>query len=138
MQIRPAGLDDLPEITRRMFEHYNGRLTAQRVPAGLRWMRAAILNPSRLVLIGPHSFGMAQVDTFYGFERRALVDILCSRPVPGAAFESLRMLRKMVAWARRKGARELKFDADTGVDFSPFARRLGAETVTVRKHRILL
>lgn len=136
MVIRPATLDDLPEIGRRLIRHYAGRATPAQIMRGAKWMIWAINSPARLVLLGPNSFGVAQTAMFYGCERRAAVDILCCRPNAGGSLEALRMVRKMVAWARRRGAPNLRLDSDTGVDFGPFGRRLGAKPVLVTKYEI--
>jgi hypothetical protein len=138
MEIRPACLADLPEIAERLLRHYPGRATRESIMAGAPWMIWAMKSPDRLVLIGPNSFGIAETGIFYGFERRASVGLLCSQAAPGSAFEVLRMLRKMIAWARRKGALELKLDADNGTDFSAFAKRLGARQTAVTKYYVPL
>jgi hypothetical protein len=136
MAIRPATLEDLPEIAQRLMQHYRGRATPATIMQGARWMAEVIANRNRLVLIGPNSFGVAQTGMFYGCERRASVDILCCRPSAGGSMEALRMVRKMVAWARRRGAPSLRLDSDTGVDFAAFGKRLGAKPVTVTKYEI--
>lgn len=136
MAIRPAELNDLPEIARRLIQHYAGRATPAQIMRGAKWMAWAIGSRDRLVLLGPNAFGIASIGTFYGCERKARVDILCSRPSAGRSLESLRMVRKMVAWAKRRGAPTLRLDADTGVDFGPFARRLGATAVSTIKFDI--
>lgn len=136
MAIRPAALSDLLEIARRMMLHYPTRATNATAIGGAKWICWAINNRDRLVLIGPSAFGIASIGTFYGCERRARVDILCCRPSAGHSLESLRMVRKMVTWARRRGVSNLQLDADTGVDFSPFARRLGAAVVSMTKFEI--
>lgn len=43
-----------------------------------------------------------------------------------ADLEGYRLLKSVVKMARAQGATEFHFDSDTGVDFSPFAKRLGA------------
>jgi hypothetical protein len=136
MDLRPATLEDLPEIAQRLLAHYRGRATPETIMRGAKWMAWAINNPDRLVLLGPNSFGVAQTGMFYGCERRASIDILCCRPNAGASLEALRMVRKMVAWARRRGAPSLRLDSDTGVDFAAFGKRLGAKPVTVTKYEI--
>ena len=136
MAIRPACLDDLPEIARRLILHYAGRATPAQIMKGAKWMAWAIGSRDRLVLLGPTAFGVAQTGMFYGCERRAQVDILCCRPSAGRSLESLRMVRKMVAWARRRGVSNLRLDSDTGVDFAAFGKRLGAEPVKVTKYEI--
>lgn len=136
MLIRPATLDDLPEIGRRLIRHYAGRATPAQIMKGARWMIWAIGSRDRLVLIGPNAFGIAQYAMFYGCEARAQVDILCCRPSAGHSLESLRMVRKMVAWARRKGVSRLRLEADNGTDFTPLAQRLGAEVTMSTKFDI--
>lgn len=136
MEIRPAALTDLLEIARRMMLHYPERATSTTAIAGAKWICWAIGNRNRLVLIGPNAFGIAQYGMFYGCEARAQVDILCCRPSAGGALESLRMLRKMVAWARRRGAPSLQLSSDNGTDFAAFGKRLGAIPVTIVKHEI--
>ncbi len=136
MLIRPACLSDLPEIARRLIRHYAGRATPAQILKGAKWMIWAIGSRDRLVLIGPNAFGIAQYAMFYGCEARAQVDILCCRPNAGGSLESLRMLRKMVAWARRRGVSSLRLEADNGTDFSMFAKRLGARSKTAVKYDI--
>ncbi len=136
MPIRPATLDDLPEIAQRLIRHYAGRATPAQIMKGAKWMCWAIGSRDRLVLIGPNAFGVASTGMFYGCEPRAQVDILCCRPNAGGSLECLRMVRKMVAWARRRGFPMMRLDSDTGIDFSPFGKRLGAEPRTVVKYEI--
>lgn len=136
MAFRQATLDDLPLIARRLQQHYPGRATREKIMQGARWMTQCIQSPSRLVLIGPNSFAVASYDTHYGCERKARIDILCCYPVPGAALEGLRMVRKLVSWARRKRCPTLRMDADNGTDFGPFAKRLGARRIDTVKYEI--
>lgn len=136
MIIRPATLDDLPEIAQRLIRHYEGRATPEQIMKGAKWMCWAIGSRERLVLIGPNAFGVASTGMFYGCEARAQVDILCCRPSAGGSWEALSMVRKMVAWARRRGFPMMRLDSDTGIDFAPFGKRLGAEPVTVTKYEI--
>ena len=63
--------------------------------------------------------------------------MLCARK--GAGFEAFRMVRMMIQWAREQGAQgEFKLDADTGVDFGPFARRLGGRASSAQWYVIPL
>lgn len=136
MRIRPAMLADLMEIARRMMLHYPTRATNATAIAGAKWICRAINSPNSLVLLSPSAFGIVSIGTYYGCERRARVDILCSRPSAGHSLESLRMVRKMIAWAKHRGFPTLRLEADTGVDFGPFARRLGAGLVMTTKFDI--
>lgn len=133
--IRKATVDDEAFMFAIAREKYPERA----IERGAPWVRWAMKHEDRLVLVGPNSFGIAQVSWFYGFERRARLDMLCARPVSGAALEALRMVRIMVAWAAEHGAEgTFKMDADTGVDFEPFARRLGGKAVTATRYEIPL
>jgi len=103
------------------------------------WFEWCLKNPDRLVLVGANSVGVAQVDWRYGFERRGRLDMLASRPQAGAPWEAFRMVRMMLAWAKEQGAQgTFRLDADTGVDFGPFARRLGGKPVTLTRYEIPL
>ncbi len=132
MRLRPASLDDLPEIIRRMFLFYPRRASMTALP----WMRRLLTSPEHLALIGPNAFGIARIGMFYGCERKASVDILCSRPSVGGSLEALRIVRKLAVWAGRRGLPTLRLDADTGVDFGPFAKRLKAKPVWTVKFEI--
>jgi hypothetical protein len=131
--IRRAGADDVPfliDLARDVYATRAGTIPGLTEEGAIGWLRWAIANPDRLVLCGPHSGGVASVSFHYGYERRARVDVLAARPTPGAALEAMRMVRVMLAWAREHGASRLRLGADTGVDFGPFARRLGGERKT--------
>lgn len=124
--IRRATLDDVPALIEFGRTAYPGRPIEQAAP----WLAWYIQNPDRLVLIGLSSAGAAQVTTDYGLERRARLSLLAAKPVPGAVFESLRILRAMVDWAKEKGAvGTFRVDSGTGVDFGSFAKRLGGRQV---------
>lgn len=111
----------------------------RQIEQGIPWMERCIQNPDRLVLVGPNSIGCAQIQWNYGYERRARLDMLAARPVPGAALEALRIVRMMVAWGKEKGAvGTFRLDADTGIDFGPFAKRLGGKPVTLTRYEIPL
>lgn len=133
--IRRATLADMPFIIEMARERYPART----IEKGIPWMQWCIGNPEKLVLIGPNSIGMANVGWQYGFERRARLDMLGARAVAGAALEALRMIRIMLTWAKQQGAvGTFRLDADTGVDFGPFARRLGGKPVTLTRYEIPL
>ena len=122
-----------------MFEIAREKYPERAIEQGVRWVRWCMQSPERLVLVGPNSFGIAQVDWRYGFERRSKLDMLCSRPASGRALEALKMVQLMIAWAKEKGALgAFRLDADTGADFEPFARRLGGKAVTATWYEIPL
>ena len=131
--IRQATLDDIPFIMELAKEKYPTRDVEKAAP----WAAWCIKNPDRLVLVGPSSMGCAQVDWRYGHECKARLDVLAARP--GPIWEALRMLRLMLNWARQKGAiGNFILDANTGIDFGPFAERLGGKKVTIVQYEIPL
>lgn len=98
----------------------------ERYDKGVRYVEWCLTQPDKLVAVGPNSFGVAAAYWNYGFERRAGSSILCARAVSGSAFEVLRMVRYMIAWAKDQGCiGSFRIQEDTGVDFGPLARRLG-------------
>lgn len=133
--IRRATEADIPFVRELAVLKY----PARNVEQALNWFKWCLQSPDRLVLVGANSFGIAQVDWNYGFERRGRMDVLAGRAVPGASFETLRMIRMMVLWAKERGATgNFKIEADTGVDFGPFAKRLGGRQVTTVWYEIPL
>lgn len=47
--------------------------------------------------------------------------------MPGSGWATYKLLRFMIASAEREGGASLHFGSSTGVDFTPFAKRLGAQ-----------
>ena len=133
--IRRATLADMPFMIALAREKYPD----MPVERGIGWMEGCIGNPERLVLVGPNSVGVAQIGWNYGFERRARLAMLGARHRAASAWEAFKMVQIMVAWAKDQGAEgTFKLDADTGVDFGPFARRLGGKSVTVTRYELPL
>lgn len=118
--IRKATLADIPAGLALAEAAYPGR----GVEKAAKWAEWCINNPDRLVLVSPKGVGIAQVSWNYGFELKGRLDLLYV--AKGSGLEALKMLRIMVAWAKAKGAvGSFAVDADTGVDFGPFVKRLG-------------
>lgn len=141
--IRLGQVEDIPALVEFALEAYGNRMIprgeAWVKSGGARWLEWCILNPERLVLIGANSVGIAQVAWHYGFERKGRMDVLVSRPGSRTPLETLKMVRLMLSWARQRGAvGSFRLDADTGVDFEPFAQRLGGKPVTNVRYEIPL
>lgn len=116
----PQDVDNILPLAQQL---YPGRGVEQAVP----WVKWAIAAPDHLVLSGDRSLGVASVTRHYGFEYRGRCDILFGQE----HWTTFRMLRYMLAWAASLGAAgAFKLDADTGVDFEPFAKRLHGTKVT--------
>lgn len=131
--IRRATLADVDDLLVLCKERYPDR----DVDAARKWGEWCLCHPERLCLLGANSFGIARVEWMYGCERRSGIDMLVTRP--GAGFEALLMLRLMLEWARRNGASgPFKLEADTGIDFGPFAARLGGKPSAARIYEIPL
>lgn len=107
----------------------------RRAEEGVDWLRWAIKAPTALVLVGPSTGGVASINLRYGFEKKARLDMLVAKAGRNAALEAFQMVKTMVRWATLNGAEgAFRIDADTGVDFGPFARRLGGIEVDPRKY----
>ncbi len=122
--IRRAALDDMPRMLDIAEEMYPGR----GVKAGWDWMKFQIENRAgdRFVWVGEDSLIVAHIYRQYGYELRARIDMLCARRKKSAIFETLQLVKACRRWAALNGVTApMKLDADTGVDFGPFARRLG-------------
>lgn len=122
--IRPATIADIPRGLQIAEEMYPGR----GVGGGVDWARGCVenRNGSNFAWIGDHSFIIAHIYRQYGFELRARLDMLCARRQKSAILEALQLVKACKRWAALNGVvHPLKLDADTGVDFGPFAKRLG-------------
>lgn len=124
---RVAVPNDLDFVMRMGIKFYGSRIdTQEKINGAAQWVRHAIADPDRLVLVHPGALGMAHVNWHYGVEGRGYADILCCDPETAGPWTALKMARMMVEWAKGKGADgKFRLSADTGVDFGPFAARLG-------------
>lgn len=126
--IRRATLDDMPWMLELAEEQYPGR----GVKAGWDWMKFCIENRigDRCVLVGEASLIVAHIYKQYGYELRCRIDMLCAKKSKRAVLEALQLIKGIKRWAAMNSVTApLKLDADTGVDFGPFARRLGGRQV---------
>lgn len=126
--IRRATIEDLPFFADLIRHRYGDRFHhPDKCRANLEWLAALFARRDYTCLRGEHSAGVARVLQAYGAEPQAQVVGLAAWPHAG--LEPLRMLRVMLLWARMIGASKLTLSADTGVDFEPFAKRLGGVKV---------
>lgn len=123
-QIRRATLEDLPFFADLIRHRYGDRFhDPDKCQKNLEWLGQLFSRGDYTCLRGERTAGIARVLAAYGAEPQAQVVGLAAWPHAG--LEPLRMLRVMVLWARTIGASKLTLSADTGVDFEPFAKRLG-------------
>jgi hypothetical protein len=133
--IRKATPDDVDYGIELFKEQYPNRDIEQM----RNWLYWVAKNPNFLVLIGVRSIGCASVYYKYGTETRMTMHFLAAAAKPGAVLEPLSIVRMLIDWAKEKGATgDLVLDSDTGVDFAPFAKRLGGELKTIRQWEIPL
>lgn len=118
---RLASEAEIPKYLEIAKEAYPERDVSKALP----WISWALKSPNHIILIGDHSFCVASTYIKYGMEKRALVEMLASRKSARGALEALQLCRAVVLWATLQGATQLRLGADTGVDFGPFAARLG-------------
>lgn len=131
--LRNATEADLPALLALGRDLYPGRGT----DAAESWIREMIRRPDALVVIADDGAGICRVAQSYGFEPHARLDVLAVRP--GNGLLALKIIRVMVWWAKQKGLRtSLSIGADTGVDFAPFAARLGGRKVETVRYEIPL
>ena len=130
-QIRRATEEDIPHGLKIAEQAYPGR----GIEKALDWARWHLRQSTSLVLIGPGTLGIASTVLKYGFEKQARLDMLAALPGKAGIVEALQQVRIMVKWATLQGAHgAFRIDADTGVDFGAFARRLNGFEVDPVKY----
>jgi hypothetical protein len=123
--IRPATAGDLDKIlaiARAAYADFDFDDEACR-----QWALKAFQNPDVLIAVGNHGFGVSGVSApFWApLKRRGVMVFLAS--TGGSGYEPCAILRYMIKWALRdRGASTYHFGEDTGVNFAPYAKRVGA------------
>lgn len=129
--IRRATEADIPHGLGIAQQAYPGR----GIEKAVEWAKWHINQPNSIVLIGPSTLGIASIVFKYGFEKRSRLDMLAALPEKSGVLEALQQVRAMVRWAALQGAvGQFRIDADTGIDFGPFAKRLGGFEVDPVKY----
>ena len=100
-------------------------------------MQRCIQAADCFVWIGEDALLVAHIWKQYGYEMRVRVDMLCARRRKRAILEAFQLVKACKRWAAvNRVEAPLKLDADTGVDFGPFARRLGGWKVDQNKYPV--
>lgn len=121
-EIRRAVISDIPG----WLSLARGRYPGMDLSGVEKWVEWCIQSPKRLVLVGNATAGVAGLDLWHGIALRAQLIAMFTVPERQPGMEPVAMLRIMVAWARENKAKPpFLIDAQTGVDFGPFAARLG-------------
>lgn len=123
--IRPATLQDIPFLLDVARAAYAQEFDEANVR---KFLVAAIPAPSMLVLRSNNGLIVASIARqFWGGPPEAYVQfIACARPSRGLVGEGVALLRAVDTWRRERGAENLHFGEQTGINMAPLARRLGA------------
>lgn len=99
------------------------------------WLHLNLANPAVGMFLNDHAVAIVSWQMpFFWPERMAKLNFFYSdRRHPWAA---VRCFKAALDWARSEQCKELTFDAITGVDLSPFARRFGAKRESVYRMRL--
>ena len=118
-----SDLDDLIEIARECYGRDTFNTSASRL-----WANRAIGNPDGIFIRSDDGFAVAGAQSFPHEPNilRARLIYIASRCKNPWTFDGYRMFLHLVIWAREIGASSFHFGSETGVDFSPFAKRLKA------------
>lgn len=127
--IRPCTLDDIPWLLERIAVHYKEQ------PVDLKkteaYWRATIGRKDHVYIRGSLSAGSSRLVRPYWATSESLptaTDLFFfADKEPGSVFEILAIMRIMINWARDCGCHNYRFAAQTGVDVSALAKRLGAK-----------
>lgn len=119
--IREATSADIPfllAVARARYPAFDERAT-------IAWLHQALTIPHVRVVRGDYGGGVGIVTRpFHGGPSRA--HMLFTVTLPNRRMEGYFIIKALDEWRREMGAESLHFGSDTGVDFAPFARRLGA------------
>lgn len=121
--VTPADIDWLLDLADERYPPYDraaARAWLERVTPGA---------PTYIFLRTEHGAALAEtISSFYdptGVEVH-LGFLVCRRAAPPMRMEGFRLLQGVIGWARGIGARSFHFGSQTGIDFTSFAKRLGA------------
>lgn len=124
--IRPATVADIPFLIDVARQRYTQQFDDA---ATRRFLQHAIADPNMLVLRGERGGAVVSITRmFWGGPTRACVLFIVALPGAGLIGEGMALMRAADKWRREMGAEALHFGEDTGLNFAPLAKRLGAET----------
>lgn len=123
--IRRAILDDIPEIISIAKEAYPNQPFDAAMAAA--YLQACIPVKEALIMVSPGGVIVAdQVLNWWNPTQPEIhIVFLAVKPGNPCAMTGYWLLENVVGWARNMGA-PVHFGSATGVDLSPYARRLGA------------
>ena len=95
-------------------------------PLGNQWVKERIKDSNSVVIRGDHSFGIGFLfRSFYWKKPRGHILHVASIP-KGLSREPLRIMQRIIDWAKNRDAFEVTFGSEIGTDYAPFAKLLGA------------
>lgn len=117
----PADVDWMVSTAERVYPRFD------RVQSTL-WLRNIMREPQAVVLIDGQSAIIATVtQAFWGGPLRCYLLFAFGAPTPNRIWEVCRLMRAIDAWRKEKGAESFHFGEETGIDFEPIAKRIGAQ-----------
>lgn len=121
--IRPAVVSDIPFLLAVAHEQYNRDFDDAQASA---FLARAIRDPAMRLLVGERGGALGAITQSFWDKPRAYLMFIVARRGRGLVGEGLRLVRAIDQWRRHRGAESLHFGEDTGLNFAPLARRLGA------------
>lgn len=111
-------LDIAQDVYRQPFKRSDARLFCHRILGSpdTAFMR---LNDSVIVA--------SIVEAYFGGPRRCFLMYVFGKDGPTRIWDVMKLLRAVEDWRKHRGAESFHFGEDTGIDFTPLAKRLGAK-----------
>jgi hypothetical protein len=122
--IRPATTDDIPFMLRLARARYNRPFDDKQASA---FLARAIRDPEMCVLVSERGAALGAITQSFWDAPRAYLMFIVAFPGRGMIGEGVALVRAVNRWRCERGAESLHFGEDTGLNFAPLARRVGAE-----------
>ena len=127
-ELRRVKIDDLPFVLSLGYERYPpfdpGRM--------LSWLAATLQNPQALAIRTDHAFLIGSIAIPVGQPKDRGFHVLYVCAAEGHHWETVRLLRDSISWARGSGCMEWWVSSETAVDIEPLAKRVGAKPRVMR------
>lgn len=120
----------MQDLLRRRYPNNYDPMTAA------RWVKEHVI-PSPLLYLGirtDDAFLIALVNQMPWVPGENIIEVvsLCADDDPGWPFQTVKLLRASIEWARHRNAKAWRICSETHYDLEPLARRVGAHAVSPR------